>query len=58
MSVKACSKCKRDFECCNENPGCWCEQIKLSLDTLQELKKDFDNCLCPDCLQDYSSSPK
>ena len=52
--TKKCSKCKAAFECCNEQQGCWCERLVIALEILQELRKSFDNCLCPNCLSDYS----
>jgi hypothetical protein len=54
MSLKKCSKCSASFECCNEQPGCWCETVFLDLPTLKQLKQEFDNCLCPQCLKPYS----
>jgi hypothetical protein len=54
MSLKKCSKCEADFECCNEKEGCWCEDVFLDLETLVQLKKTFDNCLCSNCLKEYS----
>lgn len=68
MAVKQCSKCGTSFGCCNEisglpaegfrydeaKAGCWCENYELSLDTLKELKKEFENCLCESCLKTYA----
>jgi len=53
MSFKKCSKCKVEFECGNEKPGCWCENLYLDIATLNELKAKYDNCLCPNCLKEY-----
>ena len=53
MAVKKCSKCYIEFDCCNEQRGCWCEQVQLSSETLKTLKQNFDNCLCPRCLKEY-----
>ena len=54
MSTKKCSKCEMPFECCNEKMGCWCEDLHIDLETLKELKSKYDNCLCPNCLKEYS----
>ncbi len=54
MSFKKCSKCHASFECGNEKPGCWCEDLLLDMQTLKELKLKYDNCLCPNCLKEYS----
>ncbi len=54
MSSKKCSKCNSVFECGHEKPGCWCENLFLDLNTLKELKDNYDNCLCPACLKSFS----
>jgi hypothetical protein len=51
MAVKICSRCKKDFECCMESRGCWCEDLTLSSASLQQLREQYDNCLCPECLK-------
>lgn len=55
MSIKLCSKCKSSFKCCNEKMGCWCEDLTIDLKILNELKEQFENCLCPNCLKEYSN---
>lgn len=55
MSTKACSKCKTSFDCCSDKMGCWCEALTIDIKTLEELKKTFENCLCPSCLAEYSA---
>ena len=54
MAEKNCSRCKVQFDCCNETRGCWCENYSLKEETLKQLKKDFDNCLCESCLKEFS----
>lgn len=54
MANKNCSKCNNLFVCDCETRGCWCEDLFIDLETLNELKKQFDNCLCPTCLKEYS----
>ena len=44
------------FNCCNEVPGCWCENVQLDQKALDALKNDFDNCLCPTCLKAYEKT--
>ncbi len=56
MSLKICSKCKTNFNCCNKTMGCWCEDLTIAIKTLNELKKIYDNCLCPKCLREYSNN--
>ena len=52
---KTCSKCGATFGCKNEAPGCWCESVCVDAPTLALLREQFDNCLCPVCLQSYSN---
>jgi hypothetical protein len=52
--LKNCSKCKIAFDCCNEKEGCWCENLEVSLEKLALLKKEYDNCLCSNCLKEYA----
>jgi hypothetical protein len=53
MSLKKCSKCEKDFDCCNETGGCWCESITLEEAILKHLKHEYEDCLCKDCLQEF-----
>jgi hypothetical protein len=55
MSQKCCSKCNQEFHCGNEHRGCWCENYMIRPETLQQLKADFENCLCEQCLAAYAA---
>ncbi len=48
---KRCERCGGEFGCADGAPGCWCEGVVLSRDTLAELRALADDCLCPDCLR-------
>lgn len=54
---KTCPRCGKDFECLHA-PGCWCFDYKISPENLEKLKRDYDNCLCPECLKEYTTSPQ
>lgn len=54
MAEKSCSRCKTEFVCQNETQGCWCENYIIPEETLKKLKQDFENCLCENCLKEYS----
>lgn len=56
MKAKKCSKCHTTFSCGSPEPGCWCETIHLSNDTLKLLKEQYDNCLCPVCLKGFEQA--
>lgn len=53
--TKKCSKCSKEFDCCADARGCWCENYSLTTETLAQLRGDFANCLCPDCLSEYNA---
>ncbi|PJZ69947.1 hypothetical protein CH373_13110 [Leptospira perolatii] len=55
MSEKKCSKCSAPFLCCNEEPGCWCEDVNLTSETLIRLRTEYSNCLCEKCLRQEES---
>lgn len=48
---KTCLNCGKSFECNSENiTKCHCYSVKLSDNQLKQLKKDYNDCLCHDCL--------
>ncbi|MCC7332393.1 MAG: cysteine-rich CWC family protein [Flavobacteriales bacterium] len=51
---KRCSKCDKYFDCQNFESGCWCENYQLSKETLAYLRKNYDNCLCQNCIVSLS----
>jgi len=51
---KNCSKCGTPFGCKAEGPGCWCESLQVAPETLAQLRGQYDNCLCPSCLQQFA----
>ena len=52
-----CESCGQEFSCGASLRGCWCAEIQLTEATRAELKKQFRECLCRECLQKYSSAP-
>ena len=52
---KNCSKCGLAFNCQNETSGCWCEKVYLSKESLDALRRNYQNCLCPACLESFAS---
>jgi hypothetical protein len=54
--AKLCSKCGEPFYCfANTGVKCWCEDITLTKETLDLLKREFNDCLCPECLPDWQA---
>lgn len=52
---KICESCQKEFSCGVESEKCWCFEVEIKPQTLEELKKDFMNCLCKDCLEKINS---
>ena len=50
---KICPKCGKEFDCYH-NSSCWCLKYKLSKENISFLKNTYDDCLCEDCLREYS----
>jgi dihydroneopterin aldolase len=44
-----CSKCGKEFTC-KPQGECWCGSYELSKTQLQELKENYEDCLCEECL--------
>ncbi|MDO5760608.1 MAG: 5'/3'-nucleotidase SurE [Bacteroidota bacterium] len=50
---KICPKCGKEFEC-RHNKDCFCMRYRVSKENLAEMKKQYNNCLCEDCLTFYA----
>ncbi|MCD9189528.1 MAG: cysteine-rich CWC family protein [Pyrinomonadaceae bacterium] len=48
---KVCEVCGKEFSCNAENGNCWCFDLQLKAETLQKLKENYQDCLCPTCLK-------
>lgn len=48
--TKTCESCGVRFSCGISSEKCWCFEIALSAESLAELRDNFKNCLCKDCL--------
>lgn len=46
---KICPRCGKTFDCLHA-PGCWCFEYSLSANALEQLRLNYANCLCPECL--------
>jgi hypothetical protein len=50
-----CEACGGPFTCGARLSGCWCAEIKLSDETLTELKQRYRSCLCQQCLEGFAA---
>ncbi len=49
--TKQCPRCGADFECkVDDLRNCDCVAVKVSLPVLKSLQKEYEDCLCPNCL--------
>src|ERR1043165_9689795 len=49
--AQECPACGQPFACEISLNGCWCSEVKLSPETLQELRSKYKGCLCRSCLE-------
>ncbi|HKP35555.1 MAG TPA: cysteine-rich CWC family protein [Pyrinomonadaceae bacterium] len=49
-----CEACGNEFLCGASLRGCWCSEIKLSDATRADLKSQYRDCLCRECLERMS----
>ena len=45
-----CPRCGAAFHCGAAEASCACEQVRLDDETLAELRRVFEGCLCLTCL--------
>lgn len=48
-----CPRCGKEFHC-SKSGKCWCYELDIPPETMENLQRDYINCLCPDCLKPYS----
>lgn len=54
MEVKTCPECGKTFECAH-SADCWCSTIKLSDSARKLLSDKHNNCLCINCLKEFTN---
>lgn len=51
---KTCPKCGAGFKCYNMGiESCWCEAYYVAPEKLEEMRNQWDGCLCEDCLTEF-----
>jgi len=50
-----CPKCGKQFSC-GKSGKCWCYEVYVPPDVLEEIEAQYDRCLCPDCLKNYNQN--
>ena len=47
-----CESCGKEFSCGANVGECWCFAVELEAETLAQLRENFKNCLCKNCLKE------
>jgi ribosomal protein S14 len=50
-AASVCESCGAEFVCGATQKECWCMDIKLTDENRAELKSEFKDCLCRNCLR-------
>jgi|GEM_PF-202059 len=51
VKTRRCESCNELFVCCGN--GCWCGKVAVSAAALDELGRQYGDCLCPNCLNKW-----
>jgi len=51
--LSLCPRCGKQFSC-SKSGKCWCYEIYLPLDKLEEIENLYDSCLCPACMNEFA----
>ena len=52
--MKVCERCQKQFSCEAQTGACWC----MDFTRAKDIPKEFQDCLCPDCLREFSQPLK
>ena len=54
--MKICERCGKKFKCAADRAKvCWCSTFRLSKATLAEIKSQYRDCLCRECVAEYAA---
>jgi hypothetical protein len=54
---EVCPRCQQKFQCSKSNK-CWCFEIGLDSNQLENLNEKFQSCLCPNCIEEIKNQNK
>lgn len=49
--TKICESCQTEFACGANAEKCWCFNVNVNPEILQEIAQNYQNCLCENCLK-------
>ncbi len=50
-----CESCGKEFSCGVNAGKCWCFEVELKPEDLENLRENYDRCLCQNCLKKMSA---
>ncbi|MBK7029591.1 MAG: cysteine-rich CWC family protein [Bacteroidales bacterium] len=50
---KKCPRCGKLFVC-SASARCWCYEFDIPVDQLEIIERDYNSCVCPDCLKSFA----
>lgn len=54
-----CPRCGAEFRCQPEDiRNCQCSAVPLSEELRERLEREYDGCLCANCLRELAGAPK
>ena len=51
-----CESCGERFSCGANSENCWCFDLNLTEQDLEQLEANFKSCLCRNCLEKVSAA--
>ncbi|MBA3631287.1 MAG: cysteine-rich CWC family protein [Acidobacteria bacterium] len=51
-----CESCGKEFSCGAKVGKCWCFEVELKNEALAQLRENFKNCLCENCLENLAAN--
>lgn len=53
QEAEYCPKCGKEFSC-SKSGKCWCFEFDIPIEVQEVIKQEYDSCLCPACLLEFS----
>ena len=51
-----CESCSNDFTCGVSLKGCWCSEVEVSDEARAQMRSQYKDCLCRNCLEQQGKS--
>ncbi|EKO17212.1 cysteine-rich CWC family protein [Leptospira kirschneri] len=58
VAIKLCQRCGQAFGCGAAFCSCECFSVSLSLEVRNQIKENYDDCICILCLKELEKSKK